>query len=561
MTQKTITIGQYLCQRLAEVGCDSIIGVPGDFNLPLLEEIERCDTPRFVGTCNELNAGYAADGYGRIKGISALLTTYGVGELSAINAVAGAYAEHIPMVVITGTPDRQSIRKRIPMHHTLGDGNYENMYNCHREFTVAQAHLTVENAAREIDRLIVATIQHKRPVYMQIPADISYLMIEAPKAPLNLTLAAQDTQAQNAAIEKALSWINGATKRALLYDRDVMRYNLEPQLLQLIEKGGLPFANHIGAKCALSEEHPLWLGNYVGGASAPHVKEGIEEAEVLIAVAPLFDDISSALFTYQMPEKTIYIYPEYIEIEGVQYEGINLHEVIDALIEGINPSAIEHKTPLAEPQSVTVTPKQNEPLTQNYLWNRLRGFFREGDVVLMDNGASSAALEEIQMPKNSTYVGQQLWASIGFALPATLGTLLAAPERRNVLFIGDGAFQLTAQELSTILGNDLKPIIFLINNRGYTIERFILGKEARFNNVANWDYSALPALFTRSNESADIFIAGCESSLEEALLAAEESDKLVFIELLLEPLDAPEGFEEVGYQIAEYTYGPFGPRP
>ena len=137
----TITIADYLLTRLAELGVHHMFGVPGDFNLWFLEQLITNSDVKFVGCCNELNATYAADGCARLAGVSALATTYGVGELASLAGVAGAYAERVPIVCITGAPPIHATRERALLHHTLADGNFDNMLNCYREFTIAQARI------------------------------------------------------------------------------------------------------------------------------------------------------------------------------------------------------------------------------------------------------------------------------------------------------------------------------------------------------------------------------------------------------------------------------------
>ena len=168
-TGREETIGGFLIRRLHELGLAHAFGVAGDFNLELLEQIESAASPKWVGCCNELNAAYAADGYARTCGLSALITTYGVGELSALCGVAGAYSEHIPIVAITGAPPLSEIERKGLLHHTAGDGNFENMMECGRQFSVAQARITPQNAVSEIDRCLRACVLQKQPVYLQFP--------------------------------------------------------------------------------------------------------------------------------------------------------------------------------------------------------------------------------------------------------------------------------------------------------------------------------------------------------------------------------------------------------
>jgi len=181
-----ITIGNYLLKRLYEIGVRHLIGVPGDFNLSFLEQLLDFDGVEWIGACNELNASYAADGYARMKGIAALLVTYGVGDLSALNGIAGAYAEHVPVICISGIPPLHAIHRREILHHTTGTGDFGDVMTCLSQFTSAQARITPANAAVEIDRMLSTCLREKRPVYLQLPSDISYLEIDAPQWPLEM---------------------------------------------------------------------------------------------------------------------------------------------------------------------------------------------------------------------------------------------------------------------------------------------------------------------------------------------------------------------------------------
>jgi indolepyruvate decarboxylase len=170
---------------------------------------------------------------------------------------------------------------------------------------------------------------------------------------------------------------------------------------------------------------------------------------------------------------------------------------------------------------------------------------------------SSVGAMRLILPPRCMFVTQAVWGSIGYSLGALLGTMIAAPQRRHLLFIGDGSFQLTAQELSTILRHDLKPVIFLINNGGYTIERTILGKTARYNDIANWAYADLPKVF-RPDTAAESFVVRTVEELHEVLNAPHEN--LVFIESIMDPTDAPADLIAGGHASADLDYGPRGPQ-
>jgi indolepyruvate decarboxylase len=556
------TIGSFLISRLCDIGVRHVIGVPGDYNLPLLEQIDEFVGIEFVGTCNELGAAYAADGYARLNGAAALITTYGVGELSAINGIAGACAEHVPVVCITGIPPLPAIEKRMLLHHTLGDGNFENMMACLREFTVAQARLTPANAVVEIDRVLKACLREKRPVYLQVPSDITHFTIDVPTGSFEIEDAHSDPERLDAATSALTARLSRAERPALLLDMDAERFGLRDALLALVDRMQMPFAALSTGKCALDESHPLYLGIYAGRGSQAGVRECIENSDCLLAIAPRFIDTNSLWFSQQLPPSTVYVRPFGVTIGADAYEGVVAKELLMALGEHVEradgvsagPSSFDY----AQDDNGGARDDKGGALTQELFWTRVARFIRERDVIVAETGTSRVALMGMRMPAGVTFISQGLWGSIGYTLPALLGAMLATPNRRAVLFIGDGSFQLTAQELSTILRYSLRPIIFLLNNGGYTVERMILGERASHNDVANWDYTKLASVFAAES---DCLIANVSTAdeLDRALAAAESEQRAAFIELTLHYLDAPETLKRAGKLLAEFEYGPRGP--
>ena len=553
-----MTIGTFLFMRLKQVGIGHVFGVPGDFNLQLLEQIKEVEGIEFIGTCNELNAAYAADGYARTKGIGALLTTYGVGDLSAVCGIAGSRAEHIPVIFICGVPPLYAMESRLRIHHSLAEGNFDNVMNCLKEFTVVNTRLTPGNAVEEIDRAIHRCWREKGPAYIQVPSNISYLIIDVPDTKLELRLPSSDPERLESAAKHIARLLNQSRRPALLVDMEVDRSGTAKQLFSLVEKRQIPYAALRTGKAILSEMHPLFKGVYIGEASTPPVKELTKGSDCLIVTEPCFIEGSPMVFPGGLPVKShIYIRGYSVTVENEVYEGITAVELIGRLIEIVEtcPSTLTQSIPPADISD-------HEPgaaLTQTYLWSRIGCFFNSGDIVVADNGTSNIALTDVKLPDNTRYISQLVWGAIGYSLPALLGSMMAAPDRRHILFIGDGSFQISAQELSTILNRGLKPVIFLINNRGYTIERFILGMNEAYNDIANWRYSALPDVLAPDVKTFCAVIK-TEDDLKRALFKVEKNDCACFIELCLDPEDAPEALKTFGPYTAELDYGPRGPQ-
>src|SRR5271156_3367698 len=231
-----IKIGDFLLRRLEEAGIRHLFGVPGDYNLELLQQIQDAGALKWIGTCSELNASYAADGYARLNGLGALLVTNGVGALSAINGVGGSYSEHVPVICIAGSIPLRSIDRGQGMHHTMADGSFDHFLDAYAHVTAAHARLTPRNAAAEIDRLILTAWREKLPVYMELPSDIAYLDIEVPAAPLVLTNTPSDPERLRSCIAAIVARLSAARSPAILVDADADRFGVAPELMALAEK-------------------------------------------------------------------------------------------------------------------------------------------------------------------------------------------------------------------------------------------------------------------------------------------------------------------------------------
>src|ERR1700739_461139 len=219
-SSRRMKIGDFLLRRLEEVGIRHLFGVPGDYNLGLLQQLQDTDTLKWIGTCSELNASYAADGYARLNGLGALLVTNGVGALSAINGVGGSYSEHVPVICIAGSIPLRSIDRSLGMHHTMADGSFDHFLDAYAHVTAAHARLTPRNAVTEIDRLILIAWREKLPVYMELPSDIAYLDIEAPAGPLMLVEPPSDPERLLSCIAAVAEQLSAAKAPAILVDAD-----------------------------------------------------------------------------------------------------------------------------------------------------------------------------------------------------------------------------------------------------------------------------------------------------------------------------------------------------
>ena len=550
MINSEITVAEYLLTRLKEIGVDHLFGVPGDFVLGFFNQVLKSDL-KYVGTCNELNAAYAADGYARIRGIGAFSSTYGVGELSAVNGVAGAFAERVPVVAITGSPATANFRTRPLLHHTLGD--YQIPLRIYEKITAASTQLvSADTAPAEIDRVLSACLSHQQPVYISLPSDVVMLKCHRPNAFLFPTPAPSDQDALGEAIKEALGMLATAQKPVVIADVELIRFKLQPAFAGFLDKTGFPYVTMMLGKTVLSEHHPQFIGLFEGDRSRDYVRKRVESADCVLQLGALMTDLNTGGFTTHLDDsKTISANIHSVKIKHHYYKNVYLHDFILGLTEKLSrrePETLEiqcathgcvHR--LTEPYR----PDATTPLTIKRFFDRMSHFIEKDSIVIAETGVSLFSAAEMLMPDGVTFIGQTFYGSIGYTVGATLGASMAAQDRRTILFVGDGSFQVTGQDLSTMIRNHLKPIIFLINNDGYTIERVICDRP--YNDIQPWHYHKL----------VDVFGGGVglevrtEGELEDALGKAGTTDGLVFIEIHTGRLDCPESLRSAGRSMAK----------
>ncbi len=549
-----ITISDYILQRLKELSIKHIFGVPGDYNLSFLDQIIAMPGMSWIGTCNELNGSYAADGYARIHGVGALVTTFGVGELSAINGIAGAYTELIPVVHIVGMPSTTIIKKKSVVHHSLGDGQFKVFMDMYRNVTVAQVLISKNDAAAKIDKALVECWQKKRPIYIGLPSDLVLEKIPAPKRPLNLNYPKSNKDAVKECVARIAKIISKAKAPVILADLCADRHPMKVHLESLLEKTNIPFANMNMAKALIDESNPYYIGNYCGEFSDPGVKDKIEGSDCVITFGSMLSDLNTGGFSAQLNLNTsVEIHSSYTRIKQSLYKDVFFNEVVPALIKQLN----NYKyTGTIKKEKRQIDKVKNNKLTQNYFWNKVVDGLCPNAIVLAEAGTSLFGALQIPMPNRTKFISQALWGSIGYTLGALLGAKIAAPKRQSVLFIGDGSFQLTAQEISTILRHHLNPIIFLLNNNGYTIERLIHGPDMPYNDIATWNYTEFPKMFKGKVHTLRIKTRKELDNITKQMKSGQlNKNQFVLIEVMLEKFDAPATLVNIARALDKENLG------
>jgi indolepyruvate decarboxylase len=436
----------------------------------------------------------------------------------------------------------------------MADGNFDNMLACYREFTVAQARIEPVHAIEQIDRVLRACWIEKRPVYLQLPSDVAGVQVPPITTPLDLATPPSDSVQLSLAVQRIAQRLSQARKPVFLVDADADRFGLTEWIIRLAEANAIPMAYMVPAKGVIDETHPLTIGMYNGAGSPPAIKDRVEGSDCLICVGTRFTDVSTGFFSHKLPEgSVIELNPYSIKIDGETLYAIDARELLTELLAA---SPLRIVSSAVEPPRKSLPPAPfhvGRELTQTGFWQHIAGFLQPRDIITADSGTSFFALAGMPFPKDVTFIGQPIWASIGYGLPAVLGSCLAAPNRRQLLFIGDGAFQMTAQELSTLLRLDLKPIIFLLNNDGYTIERLIFGANSSYNDIHSWRYHELPAVLDKANRAISHLVR-TEDELQAALETARDTAKLNFIEVVLPRMDAPEPLKRLAQKAANFDF-------
>jgi TPP-dependent 2-oxoacid decarboxylase len=545
------TVGRYLITRLEQLGLGHMFGVPGDYVLDFMDRVIESQI-QLVGNCNELNAGYAADAYARLNGIGAICVTYSVGGLSAINSAAGAWAERVPVVYISGAPTSAQRRAHAHMHHM--STSYDMQLEMYRKITVDAVQLTSSRSApEEIDRVLSNCIAEKLPVYIEIPVD----MVDAPcrvPGPLDYhSERTSDPAALAECVQETVALINAAEHPVILVGVEIHRFDLSASLLGLVEHIEIPYATTIDGKSALPELHPQFVGVYLGGLSRDAVREQLERSDGMLVFGAMSTDINTGGFTARLPQgHVVKANGERVQIGNHFYERVWIGDYIKALTDALQPRTYQSSHPRNPHQAVgDFQSVPDRPLRVPRFYDRLNQFLTDDMVVLAETGDAMFAASELYIQASENFISQAYYLSIGYCLPASLGVALARPQKRVVLLQGDGSFQMTAQELSTLLRQGCNPIIFLLNNDGYVIERLI--HDGPYNNIQRWNYHQLPQAFAGDAVSLEVHTEG---DLEAALAATQEHpDKLVFVNVFLPPNEGSSALERLCSKLRELQVG------
>ena len=528
------SIGSYLIKKISDLGVNHIFGVPGDYVLGFFKQLSQSNL-NLVNACDEQGAGFMADAYARMRGLGVVCVTYGVGGFKIINTTAQAFAEQSPVIVISGAPGLKEREKFPLLHHQVRD--IETQKRMFEQITVASTVLdNPETASAEIDRVLSAALRYKLPVYIELPKDMVFATITRHKVEHKIK-EATNLVALNEALKESIEMINSAKNPVIITGVEIKRFGLEDQLLQFLKKANIPVASTALSKGVLDERHPLYLGIYEGAMGSQEVREYVESSDCLILLGTLLTDIYLEIFVGQIYKgQAIYVTNKRLSIKHHNYENVHMMD----FLQGLNQSEImrkENKITPHPPAPQVFCAIHGKKITVKRLFDCLDSFLIDGMVILADVGDSLFGSVNLTLPKGTGFLSSSFYASLGFSVPGAVGVQMADSNLRPLVLVGDGAFQMTGLELSTVLRYHLNPIVIVLNNQGYMTERVMI--DGPFNDIQTWNYSELPKVIGGGKG----FIIKTEDELERALQMAKEN--LVSFSILDIQLDSKDKSESL----------------
>jgi indolepyruvate decarboxylase len=530
-----VNVADYIVERLAAEGIDHCFGVAGDYAFPICDAVDSSAKVKWIGCANELNASYAADGYARIRGAAMLVTTYGVGELSAINGVMGAKAERSLVFHVVGMPSYQHQRLHKIAHHTLGDGVFGNFVELSGGAACCHAVINPENCVVEMERIIAEARRNHQPAYIAVPSDYALSpVVSADVKPIV-------PRSNEAALQKAMAMIaeriNKAKSIVAFPAFTISRLGLQKEAQKAIEALGCPFVTTLMEKCVIGESHPQFAGMYAGAVSEPKTRQIIEGADLVLDLGGVnLNDITTAAYSGQLDlSRFVTVGLNDVRIGDQIIANVRLEDVLSELAK-LKPSSAPYK---GKPQGLAqVNGRTSDKITMAALYPRYAAFLRAGDTVVLETGSSSLGVTPTILPDGVRVEAQVLWGSIGWATPAAFGVALADPSRRTILITGEGSHQLTANDVGAMGRFGANVIVFVLNNSGYLIERALEeNPDWTYNDLAPWNYAELPKALGCANwYTARVTTLG---ELDEAMKAARASKTGAYIEIIGGKMDMP----------------------
>ena len=549
------SVAQYTLTRLAQLGIDKIFGVPGDYAFSIDDAVEQIPGLEWVGSANELNAAYAADGYARIRGAAMLSTTYGVGELSALNGVMGSKAHRLPVFHLVGMPSERIQKQGLVTHHNLGDTDYARFQAISGSAACVSAVLTPDNCIDELERVIREALRQSQPAYIVI-SEVNGIqpVLGTPvsgKPLANIKRQQSVPQELNAAVATILSRLSAARNPVALVTSLTARYCVRELAQDLISKANIPTALTPNDKGTIDESLPQYMGLYAGGwSSSPAIGEAFEAADLVLDIGGMIPtELNTGMWTGNIdPAKLVSINDNWVRLGSKVYVNVAIDDVLAALLEQVPPRPAT--SPAVSADLLPLEGQAGDALASPLFYPRLQRCLRAGDTLVIETGTCMTHLNKMRLPAGVGAEGQGLWGSIGWATPAAFGVAMAKTSGRTWLVTGDGSHQLTLNELAAMGRYGVKPVIFVLNNGLYGIEDVISERGHGYDDIANVQYHRLPEAFgCKGWLSAKVATVG---ELEDVLARIEKHDGAAYVEVMIpneESQPLPEEVIDSGYKL------------
>jgi pyruvate decarboxylase len=559
----TYTVGSYLARRLQQIGLKHHFAVAGDFNLVLLDQLLTVKELEQVYCCNELNCGYSAEGYARACGAAAAVVTFSVGGLSAINAIGGAYAENLPVILISGAPNSNDRATEHLVHHTLATHDWSYQLEIAEKLTCAAVSITsAADAPHQIDYAIRTALRERKPAYIDIACNIAAAPCAAP-GPISAVIAnvASDPETLQAVIATAAAFLEGKQKPILLIGSKLRAAGAEKQAIELAEALGCAVTVMAAAKSFFPENHPQFAGIYWGEVSSPGAREIFDWADSVVCLGTIFNDYSTVGWTAMPSGAGVLTADQHrVYLDGHDFGRVHLRDFLSGLASKVQKrpaTMIEYQRIRSDLHSQQPA-KPDAKLKRTEIFRQVQSLLTADTTVLAETGDSWFNGMALKLPGGARFEIEMQWGSIGWAVPATFGYAVGSSGRRIIALIGDGSFQLTAQEVAQMIRRKLPVIIFLINNHGYTIEVEI--HDGPYNNIKNWDYAGLVQAFNAEDGHGRGLRATNGGELEKAIkVGLANRDGPTLIECIIDRDDCSADLISWGRQVAKANARP--PRP
>ncbi|MEW6158216.1 MAG: thiamine pyrophosphate-dependent enzyme [Verrucomicrobiota bacterium] len=545
---KTTPIGEYLIQRLYANGVRHVFGVPGDYVLGFYDLLVNSPL-QVINTCDEQGAGFAADAYARVRGLGAVCITYCVGGLKVANTTAEAFAEKSPVVIISGAPGIKEREKNPLLHHKVRE--FDTQKKVFEHLTVASTVLSdPQTAFQEIDRVLLAALRYKRPVYIELPRDLVKVAGIPHHQPIEWR-ESSDPDTLSAALDEAVQKINAAKKPVFLADVEVHRFGLQETLLQLSKKTKIPIACTLLGKSVIGEQYNGYLGVYEGAMGREEVRRYVESSDCVIMLGVFMTDINLGIYTAQLdPSRSISVNSEKCSIGYHNFDDVRFKDFVFGLARARWKRRALPAIPRPKAWKPFLASRGRTPISVTRLFQRLNSFLTENTVVVADVGDALFGAADLFIHHRTEFLGPAYYASMGFAVPAGLGAQAADAKLRPLVLVGDGAFQMTGMELATAVRYGLNPIVVVLNNRGYGTERHM--QDGSYNDVLEWQYHRLPELLGAGRG----FFVETEEQLDDALnAAAKHTESYCILNVRLEPLDRSPALDRLAARLAKNLAG------